>query len=143
MDSYKVNKQDDVHIILGNEQGIVEPMGSGCKFEVHEEMDPLFKIIKDINERFGTAFTSDDKVILNNLSRKLMQNRVLEGSIKNNNKDAAKIKFNELFQDELLSMVTSHFDLYKRLDSRPELKTYVNDRIFDFVSKKMSGNYLS
>lgn len=142
MDSYKVDKGADTQIILENEEGTVVPMGSGSRFEVHEEMDPLSKIIKDINERFGTAFTSEDKVILNNLSQKLVENKMLKGSIRNNSKDAAKIKFNELFQDALLAMVTNHFDLYKRLDSSPELKSYVNDRIFDFVSKKVESDYM-
>jgi hypothetical protein len=81
-------------------------------------------------------------VILNNLSQKLVENEALKGTIRNNSKDAAKIKFNELFQDALLAMVTNHFDLYRRLDSSSELKEYVNDRIFDFVSKKVNVDYM-
>jgi type I restriction enzyme R subunit len=113
-------------------------MGSGGDgFGVNEERDPLSKIIKDINDRFGTTFNTEDKVILNTLSQRLMDNESLEGSIKNNNRDAAKIKFNTLFQGELITMLNSHFDLYKKLDENPELKSFVNDRIFDFVHKKV------
>jgi type I restriction enzyme R subunit len=138
MDSYKVDKTLETNISLEAIEGSLDPMGSGGDgFGVNEERDPLSKIIKDINDRFGTTFNTEDKVILNTLSQRLMDNESLEGSIKNNNRDAAKIKFNTLFQGELITMLNSHFDLYKKLDENPELKSFVNDRIFDFVHKKV------
>jgi type I restriction enzyme R subunit len=137
MDSYKIEKKVETHIALENEDGFVYSMGSGTNFEVHEEMDPLSKIIKDMNERFGTAFGSEDRIILNSLSQRLMKNGSLEGTIRNNARAAAKIKFDTLFSDELVTMLNSHFDLYKKLDESPELKSFVNDRIFDFVHRKI------
>lgn len=138
MDSYKVDKTLETNISLEAIEGSLDPMGSGEDgFGVNEERDPLSKIIKDINDRFGTTFNTEDKVILNTLSQRLMDNVSLEGSIKNNNRDAAKIKFDTLFQGELITMLNSHFDLYKKLDENPELKSFVNDRIFDFVHKKV------
>lgn len=137
MDSYKIQKQANVNIILEDTEGVAGPMGSGSGYGiVGEEIDPLSKIIKDINERFGTAFDTNDKVILNSLSQKLLNNQSFEGSIKNNSENAAKIKFNSLFQEELIVMLNSHFDLYKKLDENPELKKYVNDKIFDMVVQK-------
>lgn len=138
MDSYKVDKKVEINIGLEDVDGVIDPMGlGGDGFGVHEELDPLSKIIKDINDRFGTTFNSEDKVILNTLSQRLLGNETLEGSIKNNNRNAAKIKFDSLFQGELITMLNSHFDLYKKLDENPELKNYVNDRIFDFVHRKV------
>ena len=138
MDSYKVVKQQESTIALENQEGAIDPMGlGGGGFGVSEGIDPLSKIIKEINDRFGTAFGSEDKVILNTLSQRLMGNDALEGSIRNNSRDAAKIKFDALFSDELVTMLNSHFDLYKKLDENPELKGYVNDRIFDFVHRKV------
>jgi type I restriction enzyme R subunit len=140
MDSYKVQKGAEVKIALGDEEGLIDPMGAGGSgFGVQEEIDPLSKIIKEINERFGTAFNSEDKLILNTLSKKLLNNQALEGSIKNNSKDAAKIKFNALFQEELITMLNSHFDLYKKLDESPELKSFVNDRIFEHVVRQTAN----
>ncbi len=137
MDSYKIQKKTEQKIVLENEEGIIEPMGVGDGTGlVNEEIDPLSKIIKDINNRFGTSFNSEDKVILNTLSQKLFKNQILEGSIRNNSKNAAKIKFDEIFDEELITMLNSHFDLYKKLDENPELKTYVNSRIFDMVVKR-------
>lgn len=138
MDSYKIEKQKEIKIKLDDtDEGLIDPMsGSTGSGFVNETIDPLSKIIKEINDRFGTAFDSKDKVILNTLSQKMLNNRSLEGSIKNNSENAAKIKFDDLFQEELVSMLNSHFDLYKKLDENPELRRYVNDKIFNLIVQK-------
>ena len=139
MDTYKIQKKQEASVILDNTEGIIYPMGGGDSgtMQVHDEMDYLSKIIKEINERFGANFNSEDKVILNTLSDKLMKNSELRGSIENNSQDSAKIKFDSEFQSELITMLNSHFDLYKKLDENPELKKFVNEKLFDFMIRKV------
>lgn len=140
IDTYKVDKKSEGTIALDNEEGTLEPMGGGKKEGTTgptDEKDALSAIIKEINERFGANFSDADKLILNDISKKLLQNETLNGSIKSNSKDAAKIKFDEMFQDELIEVLNNHFDLYKKLDESPELKKFVNDRIFEFVVRKV------
>lgn len=144
MNSYKVQKIAETQVRLGDENEELVPMGAGGDGgHAGEEIDPLSKIVKEINDRFGTIFTDKDKVILNTLSRKLLQDKNLEGSIRSNTKDAAKIKFDKLFQEELIEMLNSHFDLYKKLDTSPELKEFVNDRIFEYVVRKTDNRAIS
>lgn len=139
METYKVEKKQEASILLDNTEGVIYPMGGGNSgtMEVHEEIDYLSKIIKEINERFGANFNAEDKVVLNNLSERLMKNDDLKGSIENNSQDAAKIKFDSAFQNELITMLNSHFDLYKKLDENPELKKFVNEKVFDFILRKV------
>ena len=82
-------------------------------------------------------FSGDDRIILNNLSKRLLENEGVEGAVRNNTREAAKIKFDTVFQNELIGMVNNHFDLYKKLDSNRDLKDYVKHRIFDFVHRKL------
>ena len=139
MESYKIVKTKEAHIKLENEEGLIEPIeGSGRKND-EDEKDILSKIIKDVNDKFGTSFNSEDRVILNSLSARLLQNAVLSGSIKHNSRDAAKIKFDEIYQEEKIKMLNQHFDLYKKLDASPELNAYVNEKLFDFVHKRMKS----
>ncbi len=77
-------------------------------------------------------------MILNDLSAKLLKSSVLQGSIQNNSKDSAKMKFDQLFQDELVGMLDNHFNPYQKLDQSPELKKFVQQRVFDYVIKQMS-----
>ncbi len=141
IESYKIQKIQETSVILDNSEGVIYPMtgaGSGGT-EVQDEMDQLSKIIKEINERFGANFNIEDKVVLNNLSERLMKNIDLKGSIENNSQDSAKIKFDSAFQNELITMLNSHFDLYKKLDENPELKKFVNDRVFDYMVRKVKN----
>ncbi|MCX6717770.1 MAG: type I restriction endonuclease [Candidatus Taylorbacteria bacterium] len=141
MDTYKIQKKQETSVVLDNTEGVINPMGGNgsSKLELQDEMDQLSRIIKEINERFGANFSSDDKVILNTLSEKLLKNNELRGSIENNSQDAAKIKFDSEFQSELITMLNSHFDLYKKLDENPELKKFVNEKLFDFMVRKVKN----
>ena len=138
METYKVEKKGQVNIALDNTDGAIDPMGGGGKKGViHDEWDILSKIIKEINERYGTDFNDNDRVILNSITMKLLKSAILHGSVVNNSKDAAKLKFNELFQDELVDMLDKHFSLYQKLDKSPELKKFVQERVFEYVVNKI------
>lgn len=140
MESYKVEKKGETNVALEDEEGKLDPMTGGGTGGggSDEETDMLSKIIKEINERYGTNFNDADRVILNDLSMRLLKSDVLQGSIKNNSKDSAKLKFDSLFQDELVGVLDNHFSLYQKLDQSPELKRFVQDRVFEYVVRSVN-----
>lgn len=140
MESYKVERKGEVNVALENKEGEIDPMGGGGDGRGidMEETDALSRIIKEINERYGTNFNDADRVILNDLSARLLKSEVLQGSIKNNSKDSAKLKFDSLFQGELVGVLDNHFSLYQKLDQSPELKRFVQDRVFEYVLRKLA-----
>lgn len=139
METYRIEKKVETNLSLENTEGVIDPMGGGGEKGISEdEKDALSKIIKEVNERYGTSFNNSDKVILNDLSKRLLESEVLLGSVKNNSKDAAKLKFDQLFQDELVGVLDNHFSLYQKLDQSPELKKFVQERVFEYVVKKMN-----
>ncbi len=138
METYKIEKKVETNLSLENVEGVIDPIGGGGeKIITEDEKDALSRIIKEVNERYGTNFNNSDKVILNDLSRRLLESEVLLGSVKNNSKDAAKLKFDQLFQDELIGVLDNHFSLYQKLDQSPELKKFVQERVFEYVLKKI------
>ena len=141
MESYKLTKSGETEIVLTPGGSELDPISGDGRGGQDVEIDALSQIIQDINEKFGTSFSEGDRVILNNLSRRLMQNKSLEGSIQNNARNAAKIKFDQVFDEELVGMVNQHFDLYKKLDTSLELKAYVNQRIFDHIRRQIGEKF--
>lgn len=140
METYKIDKKGETDVALENKDGELKPMsggGDGHGGEEDGEQDALSKIIKEINERYGTNFSDSDKIILNDLSARLVKSSVLQGSVQNNSKDSAKLKFDQLFQDELVGMLDNHFNLYQKLDQSPELKKFVQEKVFEHVVKSM------
>ena len=139
MATYRIEKTGEKNVELENTEGVIDPMSSGgSKSVTEDERDALSKIIKEINERYGTNFTDTDRVILNDLSKRLLDSEVLRGSVENNSKDSAKLKFDQLFQDELVGVLDNHFSLYQKLDQSPELKKFVQEKVFEYVVKKMN-----
>jgi type I restriction enzyme R subunit len=137
MESYKIVKTKEMKIALEDTEGSLEPMGGGQRGLVEEEKDFLSKIIKDVNDKFGTEFSDDDRVVMGDMAWRLADNLTLQATLKNNTRDAAKIKYDQMFQEELISMLNRHFGFYKKLDESDELKAFVNQKIFDFVNKKV------
>lgn len=137
MESYKLVRGKEQSITLKPETGVLEPLSNGKGGQTEEEVDPLSKIIKDVNERFAANFSSEDRVILNTLGARLMNNEALAGSVRNNAPDAAKIMFDEVFRDELVKMLNEHFTFYQKLDRNSDLKKYVNERLFEHMARKV------
>jgi len=137
MESYKVVKQGSSAIKLGEEEGELDPLGQGGPGLNKDEADILSQIVKEINERFGTDFSEEDRVILNNLYNRLLKDSDLIGAMQTNTRDSAKLKFNTVFNKELVGMLNNHFELYKKLDKSDDVKDFVNRRMFDFISRKV------
>jgi type I restriction enzyme R subunit len=137
LESIKIPRtsQGSIALEAGGEK--LEPIGEGKRGLTEEDTDFLSRILKEINDRYGTDFTEDDRVILNDLSMRLLKNQKLQGTIRNNTRDAALIKYGKMFEDERVSMLNNHYDLYEKLDKNREMKDYVKEKIFEFILRKM------
>lgn len=138
INSLKVVKKGTVNINLVNEAGLLDPLGGASETGLDvPEMDLLSRIVKDVNEKYGTNFTDEDRIIADKLRQKLSENESLEGSINNNARDIAKVKFDELFEKELVQIVNNHFDFYQKVNDDHDTRSYLKDRIFDMVYRKV------
>jgi type I restriction enzyme, R subunit len=138
INSLKVVKKGTAHIDLANEPGLLDPLGGASQTGLDiPEMELLSRIVKDVNDKYGTNFTDQDRVIADKLRQKLMGDENLEGSINNNARDIAKVKFDELFEKELVEMVNNHFDFYQKVNDSQETRSYLKDRIFDMVYRNV------
>lgn len=137
LESIKIPRTSQGSIALEADGKKLEPIGEGKRGLTEEDTDFLSRILKEINDRFGTDFTDEDRVILNDLSIRLLKNQKLQGTIRNNTRDAALIKYGKMFEDERVSMLNNHYDLYEKLDKNREMKDYVKEKIFEFILRKM------
>jgi type I restriction enzyme R subunit len=138
INSLKVLRKDTMNIGLVNEPGLLMPMGGSSSTVIDiPDMELLSRIVADVNEKYGTEFTDADRIIANQLSRKFINNENLEGSINNNARDIAKVKFDQLFEKELVKMVNDHFDFYQKVNNDQDTHAYLKDRIFDMVYRKI------
>jgi len=137
LESYKLIKKEEKTIKLEKENNELKPIMGTAKRLSEDDKEQLSVIIKEINDIFGADLTDKDRVLLNNLSETLRDNGDLVGAIKNNSRDNAKIKFNEVLSSELVNVINSNFDFYQKLENNKEMFMYIADRMYDYVAKKV------
>ena len=118
--------------------GELKPMeGLGTGKGAGDEKEFLSLIIEEVNERFGTDFTDGDKVFFAELETRLTGNQTLNQSAKTNTKDALKMVFGHIFEDQLHTMVESNFDIYKKIVENAEFGQFVKEKMFEEVYTKL------
>jgi len=138
MDTYRVQQISSGSIELEKASGLLKPIsGVGTGKRVGEEKEFLSRIISEVNDRFGTDFTEGDKVFFAELETRLAANETLNQSAKTNTKDALKLVFAHIFQDQLHGMVESNFDIYKKIVEDAEFGQFVKEKMFEEVYTKI------
>lgn len=101
-----------------------------------EELEPLSKIITDLNTVFGTDFTEEDKVCISAIEERLSQRNDLQDSIKVNHPDNARLTFNNAVSEVLQEMVETHFKFYKHVSDDPAFAESFLSWLFERYQKR-------
>ncbi len=132
MESYRIEKFRNGKIGLERGNGKVT---AGSPESMHifptEELEPLSQIIKELNEKFGTNFSEEDKVFIAQLEEKLKQDEALRVRIQSNTKENARLTFNHVVTDRLQGMVDTNFKFYKRITDDEQAGKHFLDWLFE------------
>jgi type I restriction enzyme R subunit len=72
MDSYRIQRTSSGKIKLERGTAALEPIGAKRNYHpLIEALEALSQILRELNERFGTEFTEEDKVFIQQLEQKL------------------------------------------------------------------------
>ena len=115
LDAFRLRKTGSGKIKLEKGTRELEPMTPKDISIGPEDMEPLSQIIKELNERFGTDFTDEDKVFIRQLEQRIANDPALEASIRVNPPEDARLTFNQVVNDKLQDMVDSNFKFYKQI----------------------------
>ena len=132
MESYRIEKTGSGKISLARGTGKLEPMGpKGIYLPPTEEIEPLSQIIFELNERFGTDFTDEDKVFIEQLEEKLAGDVALEASVRVNPPENARLTFDHVVNDKLQEMINSNFKFYKQVTDDQEFSKVFFNWLFE------------
>jgi type I restriction enzyme, R subunit len=137
MDSYRVQKAGSGAIKLARGTAELEPIKAKRAEEAFsDELEPLSKIIQELNERFGTVFSEEDKVFIEQLEAKLANNEALEKAVRVNTPDNARLTFDHVVNDKLQEMIDSNFKFYKQITDDPDFSRMFFEWLFERYVKK-------
>ena len=141
MESYRLQKTSSGKIKLARGTTELEPVKPlGVSVPNPEDLEPLSKIIQELNERFGTNLGDEVKRSIQQLETKLVRNAALEAAVRVNAPDNARLTFDHVVNDDLQEMIDSNFKFYKQVTDDPEFEKALLDWLFDRYRKsKMRG----
>jgi len=132
IDLYKIVKKGKKEIKLEPEGELtsISADAGGYKPNFNTE---LSKIIKDLNEAFGTNFTDDDKIFLGRVKDNLLSNVELMNKMENNSKENVKAVFDKYFNQEMNKLLNGSINFYKRIVDNEKLRKRLKTDIFDLL----------
>lgn len=137
VDSYRVQETSSGKIKLERGTKELEPLTGGNIFQPPpEEIEALSAILKALNDRFGTDFTENDKVFIQQLEEKLAGDPALEASVKVNVEENARLTFDHVANDKIQEMIDSNFKFYKQVTDDPSFEKFFLDWLFERYKKE-------
>ncbi len=141
MDSYRVQPIHRGAIPLERGAGPLDPQRSKDQHTpAADAIEPLSQIIHDLNERFGTDFSEEDRVVIAHLVQKLTGDPALATSVQVNTPENARLTFDHVVTDHLQDMVDTNFKFYKRVTDDQAFARFFLDWLFDQVQAHLKSS---
>ncbi|MBW4430312.1 MAG: DEAD/DEAH box helicase family protein [Pelatocladus maniniholoensis HA4357-MV3] len=117
LESYRIQQTHSGKIKL--ERGVRElspitAVGTGSPFV--EQLEALSQIIQEINQRFGTNFSDDERVFIERLELKLDESKPLQASTRVNSPENIRLTFNNITSDLMQEMIETNFNFYRQFN---------------------------
>src|SRR5690606_25515933 len=131
MESYRIQQTSSGRIRLERNAGVLDPAGTRTpRGQAPAELEPLSRIIAELNERFGLNLGPEHRVTISQMMEKLDQDRALDAAARVNTRENVRLTFDQKVEQVIQEIVDSNFELYKRI---------TDDRAFGEAGK----NFLS
>ena len=131
MESYRLNETHKGTIYLERGTAEVKPIVAKDAGYRPEDPEALSTIIKELNERFGTDFSEDDRVFITQLEEKLAMDAALEASVRVNQPENARLTFNNVMNDQVQEMIDANFKFYKQINDDKQFGKFFGDWLFE------------
>jgi len=136
---YKVTNKGTKSIGLTSD-GKIPPISDGGGEYRENGTEELSKIIKDLNDAFGTNFTDSDRIYLYVVKSNLLKNNDLIKKIKSNSKQKVKAVFGKYFEEEMGALLNNNIGFYKKIVDNEKLRNEVKSALFELIYLDYSRN---
>ncbi len=132
LESYRIQPTSEGRIQLSAETrelpaAITEKQGNLPS----NNLAPLSEIIAAINRRFGTNFGEEERMLVEDLSTKLQQDKNLSNSLKVNRPENVKLIFAEKLAEMMEEVIETNLNFYKQFNDNEEFKELLLRLLFE------------
>ena len=132
MESYRIQETSKGGIGLDRNAGPLHPISAkGVRGISPEELEPLSRIIAELNERFGLNLGPEHRVTLGQMMARLDDDAALDASARVNTRENVRLTFDQKVEDVIQEIVDSNFNLYKRITDDRSFGEVLKNFLFD------------
>ena len=132
METYRIQETSSGRIALDRKAGRLDPVQTKDHHTPGEEqMEPLSRIIAELNERFGLNLGPEHRTTLHQIMEKLDGDTALDASARVNTRENVRLSFDHKVEDVIQGIVESNFELYKRITDDPKFGETIKNWLFD------------
>lgn len=132
MESYRIQETATGTIGLEVRPGVLTPVGTKSEpGGAGEELEPLSRIIAELNDRFGLHLGPEHRLTLDQMMGKLDGDAALDAAARANTRENVRLTFDQKVERVIQEIVDSNFDLYKRITDDRAFGAAVKDFLFD------------
>ncbi|PYV08952.1 MAG: hypothetical protein DMG07_24330, partial [Acidobacteria bacterium] len=132
MESYRIQETSRGRIALERKVGLLDPIGTKARHgTAPEELEPLSRIIAELNERFGLNLGPEHRVTLGQMMEKLDADAALDASARANTRENVRLTFDTKVEHVIQEIVEKNFDLYKRITDDRAFGEAIKNFLFD------------
>ena len=132
MESYRIRQTGSGAIPLERKGGQLSPIATkGHYGATEEQLEPLSRIIAELNERFGLNLGPEHRVTIGQILEKLNDDAALDASARVNTRENVRLTFDHKVEDVIQEIVDSNFELYKRITDDQAFGGALKDFLFD------------
>jgi len=135
LDSLRIQKIGESKLSLEDKVGELDPITSGVGKPFEDELISLSEIITKLNSIYGIELRDEDKVDLQNVSKRILEHEEMKKvMLGNNTEDVKKDFFTELFRDNMTDYTGERIDFYKKV---------MNEKVLPMLVDVMYQSYKS
>jgi hypothetical protein len=132
MESYRIQQTASGKIVLARKAGVLDPQsGKGAYGLPPEQLEPLSRIITELNDRFGLNLGPEHKVTLGQMMVKLADDAGLDAAARVNTRENVRLTFDYKVEAVIQEIVDSNFELYKRITDDRGFGEAIKNFLFD------------
>jgi type I restriction enzyme, R subunit len=135
MDSYRVEKRDEVAIALADAEGELDPVPTGgARQAIDPELERLSEILSQFNDLFGNINWEDaDRIrdrITTEIPDRVLADEDYANARANNDPDNAKLAMTAALAKVMQGMLRDETQLFKQFVDNPDFKSWLTDAVF-------------
>lgn len=135
MDSYRIEKREEVSIALADAEGELEPVPTGGGGRgADPELERLSEILNQFNDLFGNIDWDDaDRIrdrITTEIPEKVLADQDYANARANNDVDNAKLAMTAALAKVMQGMLRDETQLFKQFVDNPDFKAWLTDAVF-------------